>query len=96
LYITGRFFDTVGRKKMIFITYVGSGTLLAGTAVLFYYDKLTAFTQTYEKGIMWRDGKGRGRGRDRERRGGGRDKERRGGGREIISEFGPRSLELLV
>ena len=32
---------------MIFITYVGSGALLAITAVLFYHHKLTAFTQTY-------------------------------------------------
>ena len=32
---------------MIFITYVGSGALLAVTAILFYHHKLTAFTQTY-------------------------------------------------
>eukprot|EP00026_Physarum_polycephalum_P006821 Phypoly_transcript_06874.p1 GENE.Phypoly_transcript_06874~~Phypoly_transcript_06874.p1 ORF type:complete len:515 (+),score=65.89 Phypoly_transcript_06874:128-1672(+) len=51
--IIGRFFDTVGRKKMIFITYVGSGALLAGTAVLFYYDKLNAFTQTLAWSVIF-------------------------------------------
>ena len=41
----GRLFDTVGRKKMISATYIGSGVLLFGTALLFKADVLTALTQ---------------------------------------------------
>ena len=41
----GRLFDTVGRKPMIAITYIGSGALLAVTAWLFHIGVLTAFTQ---------------------------------------------------
>jgi MFS family permease len=41
----GRLFDTVGRKPMISITYIGSGVLLALTAWLFQIGVLTAFTQ---------------------------------------------------
>jgi len=41
----GRLFDTVGRKPMITITYVASGSLLAVTAWLFHLGVLTAFTQ---------------------------------------------------
>jgi MFS family permease len=45
----GRLFDTVGRKPMITITYVGSGILLAVTAWLFHLDVLTSVTQA----ICW-------------------------------------------
>jgi len=47
--LIGKFFDTVGRKKMIFLTYVGSGILLVITAVLFFYGALNSVTQT----LMW-------------------------------------------
>lgn len=42
----GRLFDTVGRRKMIAGTYLLSGALLAGTAVLFNAGMLNAYTQT--------------------------------------------------
>jgi MFS family permease len=45
----GRLFDTVGRKPMIAITYIGSGILLAITAWLFQLGVLTALTQA----ICW-------------------------------------------
>jgi MFS family permease len=45
----GRFFDTIGRKQMIAATYLGSGAMLAVTAVLFDHHVLTATTQT----IAW-------------------------------------------
>ncbi|MFB8004170.1 MFS transporter [Nocardia sp. NPDC056000] len=45
----GRFFDTVGRRVMIAGTYIGSGTLLALSACLFYSGALNAITQT----ICW-------------------------------------------
>ena len=45
----GRLFDTVGRKRMISITYIGSGVLLAVTAWLFHLGVLTAMTQA----ICW-------------------------------------------
>ena len=45
----GRLFDTVGRKTMISVTYIGSGVLLAITAWLFRIGVLTAFTQA----ICW-------------------------------------------
>ncbi len=45
----GRLFDTVGRKPMIAITYIGSGVLLAITAWLFRIGALTALTQA----ICW-------------------------------------------
>lgn len=41
----GRLFDTVGRKPMIALTYIGSGVLLAATAWLFRAGVLTAFSQ---------------------------------------------------
>ncbi|MBO0872662.1 MAG: MFS transporter [Pseudonocardia sp.] len=44
--VLGRFFDTVGRKKMISGTYILSGLLLAISAVLFEAGALTATTQT--------------------------------------------------
>jgi MFS family permease len=43
--LIGRFFDTIGRKRMISITYIGSGVLLTITALLFRAGVLTAFTQ---------------------------------------------------
>jgi len=45
----GRFFDTIGRKQMIAGTYIGSGVMLAVTALLFNQHVLTATTQT----IAW-------------------------------------------
>jgi MFS family permease len=45
----GKFFDTVGRRKMISGTYLVSGTLLAVSAFLFDADVLNATTQT----LMW-------------------------------------------
>jgi MFS family permease len=47
--LIGRFFDTLGRKFMISITYIGSGLLLAVTAYLFRIGVLTATTQA----ICW-------------------------------------------
>lgn len=47
--LLGRFFDTVGRKKMISGTYITAGVLLAISAVLFNAGALTAMTQT----IAW-------------------------------------------
>lgn len=44
--VLGRFFDSVGRKSMIALTYGLSGTLLALTGYLFWQGYLTAFTQT--------------------------------------------------
>eukprot|EP01111_Echinosteliopsis_oligospora_P011115 TRINITY_DN3589_c0_g1_i2.p1 TRINITY_DN3589_c0_g1~~TRINITY_DN3589_c0_g1_i2.p1 ORF type:complete len:542 (-),score=113.52 TRINITY_DN3589_c0_g1_i2:2124-3749(-) len=44
--IIGRFFDTIGRKKMTFFTYTGSGILLIITGILFVLDLLNALTQT--------------------------------------------------
>ncbi len=47
--VIGKFFDTVGRKPMIVITYSLSGVLLAISAWLFARGALTATTQT----IAW-------------------------------------------
>ncbi|MEP6667109.1 MAG: MFS transporter [Nocardioidaceae bacterium] len=47
--VLGRFFDTVGRKVMISLTYVLSGLLLVLTGVLFHNGSLTATTLT----AMW-------------------------------------------
>lgn len=47
--ILGRFFDTLGRKKMISGTYIGSGILLALSAWAFQLGMLNAVTQT----IAW-------------------------------------------
>jgi MFS family permease len=44
--LLGHFFDTVGRKPMIVLTYGLSGLLLAATAVLFRAGLLTPATQT--------------------------------------------------
>jgi MFS family permease len=45
----GHLFDTIGRKKMIAGTYIGSGVLLGITAFLFKAEVLNATTQT----ICW-------------------------------------------
>ena len=45
----GHLFDTVGRRRMLFLTYAVSGALLGVTAVLFYAGVLNAITQT----IAW-------------------------------------------
>ena len=47
--VLGKFFDTLGRKKMIAGTYILSGVLLALSAFLFNIGALTALTQT----IAW-------------------------------------------
>jgi MFS family permease len=47
--LLGRFFDTIGRRKMIGGTYALSGVLLLATAALFGAGLLTAVTQT----ICW-------------------------------------------
>lgn len=47
--LVGRLFDTVGRRKMISLTYILSGILLAIMSVLFLRDLLTSVTQT----IAW-------------------------------------------
>ena len=44
--VLGHLFDSVGRKKMIAITYALAGLLLALTGWLFYAGFLTARTQT--------------------------------------------------
>jgi MFS family permease len=45
----GHLFDTVGRRKMILLTYCVSGVLLAISGFLFHQGTLNAFTQT----LMW-------------------------------------------
>nr|WP_119869207.1 MFS transporter [Frondihabitans sp. 762G35] len=47
--VLGPLFDTIGRRKMIFSTYVISGLVLAVSAALFHADLLTATTQT----VFW-------------------------------------------
>ncbi|MFD9700236.1 MFS transporter [Lentzea sp. NPDC059081] len=42
----GHLFDTIGRRRMLFLTYTVSGALLAVTAILFYAGALNAITQT--------------------------------------------------
>jgi MFS family permease len=44
--LLGGLFDTVGRRKMIFATYAGSGVLLAISAIMFHAGMLNAITQT--------------------------------------------------
>jgi MFS family permease len=44
--LLGRLFDTLGRRRMIAATYVGSGMMLAVTGHLFASGALTATTQT--------------------------------------------------
>ncbi|MQY08587.1 MFS transporter [Actinomadura macrotermitis] len=45
-FVLGRLFDTVGRRRMIAISYIGSGVLLVGTGLLFRADVLDAWTLT--------------------------------------------------
>jgi MFS family permease len=47
--LLGHLFDTVGRRKMILITYGGSGLILALSAALFQADVLNATTQA----VLW-------------------------------------------
>jgi MFS family permease len=49
----GRLFDTVGRKPMITGTYVGSGLLLAVTALLFNGHHFTAATMIIALGVVF-------------------------------------------
>jgi MFS family permease len=51
--VLGHLFDTVGRKKMIAITYALAGLLLALTGWLFYAGLLTAQTQTLAWSIIF-------------------------------------------
>ena len=44
--LIGHLFDTVGRRKMIMLTYCGSGILLVISAIFFLQGSLTAATQT--------------------------------------------------
>jgi MFS family permease len=48
-FVLGRFFDTVGRRKMIALTYCSSAVLLAISGWLLYRGALTAQSQT----ILW-------------------------------------------
>ena len=47
--LLGHFFDTVGRRKMIFLSYGFAGAVLAVSAFLFQAGALTATTQT----LLW-------------------------------------------
>jgi MFS family permease len=47
--VLGRFFDTVGRRRMIAGTYLSAGMLLAATGALFEIGALGALTQT----LLW-------------------------------------------
>jgi MFS family permease len=47
--LLGHLFDTIGRRKMIFGTYLLSGSILLLSAFLFRADSLTATTQT----LLW-------------------------------------------
>ena len=47
--LLGRLFDSIGRRRMISATYIGSGILLAISAFLFQQGHLTATTQT----VLW-------------------------------------------
>ncbi len=51
--LIGRLFDTVGRKKMIAITYSASGILLAIASWLFLKDWLSLFTQALSWSIIF-------------------------------------------
>lgn len=44
--LLGTLFDTIGRRKMISLTFGLSGVFLISTAILFGLDRLTAITQT--------------------------------------------------
>jgi MFS family permease len=51
--LLGRFFDTVGRKPMIALTYGLSGILLAVTGYLFWRGYLTSVTQTVAWSVIF-------------------------------------------
>ncbi len=51
--VLGPLFDTVGRRKMISFSYLGSGLLLAITAWLFSADLLTALTLTLAYAVVF-------------------------------------------
>ena len=51
--LLGRFFDTVGRRPMIVLTYGGSGLLLLGVGLLFRAGMLTATTQAYAFSLVF-------------------------------------------
>jgi MFS family permease len=51
--LLGRFFDTIGRRKMIMFTYVVSGLLLALTGWAFSENYLTATTQTVAWSVIF-------------------------------------------
>jgi MFS family permease len=44
--LIGRYFDSWGRRPMIALTYIVSGSLLAATGALFAHDVISAQTQT--------------------------------------------------
>jgi MFS family permease len=48
-WVLGRFFDTIGRRQMIVLTYAVSGLLLAATGYAFAQGWLTATSQT----VLW-------------------------------------------
>ncbi len=45
--LLGHLFDTVGRRRMVTVTYGVAGVLLAAVAVLYGMQVFTAWTQTY-------------------------------------------------
>jgi MFS family permease len=51
--LLGRFFDTIGRRPMIILTYGLSGTLLALTGYLFLQGYLTSVTQTLAWSVIF-------------------------------------------
>jgi MFS family permease len=51
--LIGRLFDTLGRRRMLAITYAASGLLLLGTAVLFLNDWATAATLTVAWSVVF-------------------------------------------
>ncbi|OYV32337.1 MAG: MFS transporter [Rhodospirillales bacterium 20-64-7] len=51
--LLGRFFDTIGRRRMIAGTYALSGALLAGTGYLFAIGVFTAATQTLAWAVIF-------------------------------------------
>jgi MFS family permease len=51
--LLGRFFDTLGRRPMITLTYALSGILLAGTGALFAADAVSASTLTVAWSVIF-------------------------------------------
>ena len=51
--LLGRFFDTIGRRKMIAFTYIMSGVLLAVSGYLFAHGLLTATQQTLAWSVVF-------------------------------------------